>query len=208
MDLIKAEEGLTIDQRVDVINKTTENIKRGFFTIACEMQAIKDDMNTDQKTFLAYIEEQTGYKKSQVFKFLRAKIALENLCPRGHKIPDSEYVIRPLAVGYLNDQPELQAEIWNKACEEAGEEGPSAAQVKKVRDAHFEKAETERYEKLREQGTVARKTEIERALTDEEAAMLKSFLRKMAMEYHPDRGGDHEKMEICNTLRMKLTKLI
>lgn len=120
-------------------NAAVETAPEGEVT-EVHVKAIKEDMVTQGKKnpeFLKLMEERTGYKRATVGQFLRAHHAMNNLidfCPDKKAamavFPDSERQIRPLATKKLNEDPELQAEIWTEVVEEAGE-GPITAKMVK-----------------------------------------------------------------------------
>lgn len=150
MNEIKANENLSIDERIDLINKATEGIKENFMVIACEMVQIKEQLQSELEPlkcnykgndgFLKLMEEKTGYKKSSVYHFINAKAAIDNLSSFSTAVenlilPDSERVIRPIATTKLNKDPEKQFEIWQKACgiaKERGHDMPTETDVKEV----------------------------------------------------------------------------
>lgn len=225
MDIIKAEVGLTCDERAARINQATEDIKRGFMVIATEMAAIKEQLKTERVPgadgrykgnagFLAFIEERTGYKKTQVYSFLNAKVAVENLndfsaaAEKRLPLPENEWVIRPLAKKELNENPERQARAWEIAVE-LGDGNPTEKDVKKAVNLECEEYAKELGIDLNKKKDVTtRAWALESMLNDAEAAMLKKILNKAAMMYHPDKGGSIEDSQVYNALRSKLKPIM
>jgi len=67
-----------------------------------------------------YIMERTGYGKSAVGRFLRARVAVLNLEGQGIKLlPASEGMLRELACKALNADAQTQADIWNRVLAKA-----------------------------------------------------------------------------------------
>ncbi|BBO80223.1 hypothetical protein DSCO28_07890 [Desulfosarcina ovata subsp. sediminis] len=123
----------TIDERIDHINTLTTAVKESFFEIAHQMKVIKDECGLKQKDYLALMDERTGYKKTSVYQFLRAHETRGNLidfCSHVRTFPEEEGVIRPLATKSLNQDPELQAEIWEAVVASAGDNEITAKMVK------------------------------------------------------------------------------
>lgn len=206
-------DGLTLDERVARINKATEDIKQGFMIIACEMTQAKKEWKGRNPEFLAYIEEKTGYKQRSVYHFLNSKVAMDNLsefCTAVQKLPlpDSEWVIRPLAVKRLNENPERQARVWSIACEYAAEDGDKQPTEKHVKEALG--AEEREFHNITEFRTkpIVYKVDPTTIFEDDEKKLLRTILRKAGMTYHPDHGGDEEIGRVYINLMNKFNEYI
>lgn len=176
----------TIDERIDHINLLTQAVKESFFEIARQMKAIKEECGLNQKGYLALMEERTGYKKVSVYRFLRAYEAQGNLidfCAHVGTFPEEEATIRPLATKKLNEDPELQAEIWTEVVEEAGDANITAAMVKAKVKAKTKKPEPPptNPDDIPEEFRMP-KGEKRNALE----YILKAAKRAAAKEFHPD----------------------
>lgn len=195
----------TIEQRVEHINMLTKAVKQSFFEIALQMKAIKDDGGfKNNKAYLQFMLEQTGYKSNMVYAFLRSHEAMGNLedFAQLRKLPTHESQIRPLATKKLNEDPELQAEIWTTVVEAAGDGEITAKMVKDAVKA-----------KVNPDPPASKKdapTELFSAVEQKIAAdFIKLAYRKLSQECHPDHeGGSNEKMQALNKIKTYFQKLM
>lgn len=217
---------LTIDQRIQRINETTEAVKRGFMVIASDMSAIAADHEYLKKTkngniktnrqgetmfdgprFFRDMEERTGYSRTPVIRFLDAHTAIGNLidycgdckivsADTKMRLPEAEWQIRPLATKTLNSQPELQAEIWLEVIQEAGPDGDISEKM--VRDKVKEKLTPSEPKQTPPSPPVIKTWGNSKAEKKMAAEAMTILKREMSKKYHPDKGGTDDQQKAVN----------
>lgn len=115
-------------------------IERGFQTfyeVGLALQKVRDEelfRIAGYRSFRQYVEQRWTQGKSHAYRLIDAAEVVENLSPRGDRLPVDEKQVRPL----VRLEPEQQREAWKIAVDQSKTGSPTYREVNDVVRTQFE----------------------------------------------------------------------
>jgi len=157
-------------QRKEELVRVVKDGLKKFIEVGMALAEIRDKKlyRNTHETFERFVNDtfSMGIRYAQML--MKGTKTVENLQTRTIvRLPEREAQLRPLSE--LDDTPDIQAKLWEKAVEKAGGESPSAATVRDVVEEYYVK---ENYSLPLEEGEDDEELQERKSLGDEIGAPL------------------------------------